>query len=95
MTAMPTFVVFEKGQKRENVVRGADVRGLQSMVLGVVGEVGKLGEKEKTEVKTGNVEKKEEKVEKKEDEKEEGEKEEKTVSGSYGMTKGSGWRMKP
>jgi thioredoxin 1 len=82
VTAMPTFVAFEGGKPMEGqVLRGADVGGLRRLVDVVV----KAGEKKMEEQKS---EEKEESEEKRE------ENEEKTVSGSYGMTSGSGWRMK-
>ena len=86
VSAMPTFVVFEGGKKREGVVRGADVQSLKRVVEGVVAEVGKLGAVKE--------EKKEERIEKEEVPDKKESKDESTVSGSYGMTKGSGWRMK-
>jgi thioredoxin 1 len=92
VTAMPTFLVFREGKKVQEV-RGADVRGLKMVVEGAAADLKstkvqvekesvqrKPAEEKKAAVQTEPVK-----------EKEEGE--EKTVSGSYGMSKNSNWKM--
>ncbi|KAH3974161.1 hypothetical protein HBH51_091240 [Parastagonospora nodorum] len=88
VSAMPTFVLF-KGGKRVGEVRGADVRELKRVVEGVVGELsrGEEGKKGKVE------EQKKKKTVVNDDEKRGEEGEEKTVSGSYGMSSNSSWKM--
>ncbi|KAF2197126.1 thioredoxin-domain-containing protein [Delitschia confertaspora ATCC 74209] len=90
VTAMPTFLVFRDGKRVEGgngLVRGADVRGLKNAVEGCVEEAKKRAAQTQAPAAKADVRKE---VESKG---EEG-KEEKTVSGNYGMTSGSGWRMK-
>jgi thioredoxin 1 len=90
ITAMPTFLLFKDGKQIEEI-RGADPRKIKAAV-----------EKASTDLKsqavpaaqpaapTNGTNKAEEK---KDEENGTEEKEEKTVSGSYGMTGGSSWKM--
>jgi thioredoxin 1 len=81
VTAMPTFLVFKNGQKIKEV-RGADVRGLKANVESVVEELKGMDRERK-------VGKEDEQVLGKGEEAAE----EKTVSGSYGLSKNSSWKM--
>jgi thioredoxin 1 len=87
VSAMPTFLLFKEG-KKVGEVRGADVKGLRGVVEGAAADV------KATQVKV-EAKAEEKKAEAKVGEKKEGvsEVEEKTVSGSYGMSKNSGWKM--
>lgn len=82
---MPTFLLFKDGKKVEEV-RGADVRGLKSVVERVGGELKSVSARAEADKKASQ---------QAEATRTEGAKEveEKTVSGSYGMTKNSGWKM--
>jgi thioredoxin 1 len=89
VSAMPTFLVFKEG-KKVNEVRGADVRGLKVVVEGAATDIKASGVQKASVQKKEEVEKKPA-VQTKAEEK--GEVEEKTVSGSYGMSKNSSWKM--
>ena len=74
--AMPTFVMFKDGRKVAEV-RGADVRGVKTVVEGAAADIRAMAVVEKVEERKVGEE----------------EEEEKTVSGSYGMSKNSSWKM--
>lgn len=83
ITAMPTFLLFKDGKKIEEI-RGADPRKLKAAVEKASGELkATQAAEKKPDAKVAMETKTEEKADE----------EEKTVSGSYGMTGGSNWKM--
>lgn len=92
VSAMPTFLVFREGKVVETV-RGANVVALKAVVEKARGwgeeilRARKVREEEVRKAKKGEVE------EKKDGTGQEVKGEETTVSGSYGISNGSGWKM--
>ncbi|KAH7371218.1 thioredoxin-like protein [Pyrenochaeta sp. MPI-SDFR-AT-0127] len=83
VTAMPTFLLFKDGRKIEEI-RGADPRKLKAAVERVSEELqAAQAAEQKTEAKSASEAKTAEASNE----------EEATVSGSYGMTGGSNWKM--
>lgn len=78
--AMPTFLIFKDGKKIEEI-KGANPPALKNIVERITGDVQTAAAQEKPAEQKAKADE-----EKTEDE-------QKTVSGSYGMTGGSHWKM--